>query len=66
MLRLEPASAEEHAHWVLSLNAALLASGAGPASSGSGSSGDGGAAAGGDSTLLSVGDMRWSAAILFA
>jgi hypothetical protein len=54
MLRLEPASAEEHARWVLALNAAFLASGSGGASA---------AGEGGDSTLL--GDQRWSSAILF-
>jgi hypothetical protein len=56
MLRLEPASAEEHARWVLALNAAFLASG-------SGSGGASAAGQGGDRTLL--GDQRWSPAILF-
>ena len=60
MLRLEPATAADFARWVLALNAAFLASGAGPeAGSGGGSDGSG------DSRQLPVGAHKWSPAILF-
>lgn len=77
MLRLQPGSAEEHARWVLALNAAFLASGALPAGSAGGGvrgsplcAGAAAAAAGAAdeaaATLAqAVGDQRWSPAILF-
>ena len=70
MLRLEPGSAEEHARWVLALNAAFLASGGsgsgGASAAGKGDDSSRAAAAGGSGggdTLLA--DQRWSPAILF-
>lgn len=67
MLRLEPSTAAEYARWVLALNAAFLASGAGAGveAGGSSSSSDNSSGRGGDCRLQPVSSHRWSPAILF-
>ncbi|PRW45539.1 hypothetical protein C2E21_6017 [Chlorella sorokiniana] len=63
LLRLEPSTAAEYARWVLALNVAFLASGAGAAADPGSSSSD--SSGGGDCRLLPVSSHRWSPAILF-